>query len=284
MNSMKPIRVHSLTVVLWLTFFLSSAMAETSPLVAVVNQSIHADHTSITVEKIVVYPNEESIAGPGREFYGKSVEMEYGKGPIVIFRIDEDPGYSTELFQPWDWIHVALYSDEKRLSESGAGGLGNDGKTRVVRFSFFALNDEDPMQESVELKDLGQLKLKVTVFKIEKIFDLPFNDLPRGDIPIYEDQNVKIIDSIWTERWDERRQEASTELRVGFNRKVEPASFHLVVKTKGSRYPGSKNNSGGLDHLMFNTQKPKSELASAQFWGIIPVVEKNMTVGKLTPQ
>lgn len=256
-----------------LLFLASSEAIENKPLVAQLDETIQTQDSSVTVEKIVIYPNEQSLYGTGQENYGMPVKLKYGKGPVMVLHINKYPDYPRGALLGLDWIQADLYSDGKKLGKSTGGYLGPAGN--VFGFNFWVEVDMSVSPDgAVELDELGQLELKVTLFKVAKIFDFPLHDLPRGKTPVYEDENVQIWEALWG------RKRELTSLNIGLQNKTKSASYYLTFRAKDSkRYIGS----GRMDHK-FYASKPRNELAGAQLWKVVPALVKKISPLKFKPQ
>ncbi len=273
MTSFKRFSIALILIVVSLSFQTQSITAEEKPLVALLNGKIETQDSIVVVEKVVIYPNEKSLYGPGEENYGMPVKDEYRKGPVVVIDIEKNPGHPWNAPFADDWILVELFSDGKKLSATNSGEIG---KNRMVfGFSFWAAVDMDVSPEgAIELEELGELELKVTISRIAKVFDIPTHDIPRGKDAIYEDEDVQI----WEVRWNKD----FTSLRVRFNSKNELASYNLA-------WPGEKNYIvGAVGYISswkeYRRSLPKSEFTGAQFWKCVKLTGKTMSPLKFVPQ
>lgn len=269
----------ALAVCLNILFLTSAEAIEKKPLVAQLNETIHAQDSAVTVEKIVIYPNEQSLYETGQVNHGMPVKQEFGKGPIVVLHINKYPDYPREALFGLDWIQVDLFSDEKKLGQGIRGDFGSAG--RVFGFNFWVKADMSVSPDgAVELEELGQLELKVTLFKVVKIIDFALHDLPRGETPVYEDGNVRIWEALWGKKWDKYQEKNITTFNIDLQNKTESASYHLTFRSKGSnQYIGP----GRMDH-QFYANETKNELAGAQLWKVVPALRKTIAPLKFKPQ
>lgn len=205
------------------------------PLEVLINERIQTPDSVVIVKKVVVYPNEESLYGPGDENYGMPVKEEYKKGPVVLLEIEKNPGHPWYAPFASDWIKLELFSDGKKLSATNSGEIGNN--RMVFGFSFWAAVDMSVSPDgAIELEKLGELKLKVTISRITKVFDIPTHDISRGRDAIYEDEDLEILEVKWEEKWSKSGGDCFTQLRVRFNSKVDSAYYFLDFKGK-RRFP-----------------------------------------------
>ena len=269
------------TIVTVCSSFMPQQMAaEQKPRVALINEKIQTQDSAVVVEKVVVYPDEGSVYGPGEENYGRAVKDEYSKGPIVVLRIERYPGH------PWDWdalfadewIRVELFSDGRKLQQSCSG---EEGSGRLVfGFSFWAEADTSVSRErAVELKELGELEIKIALSRIVKVFDIPLHDLPRGEDPIFEDEDVQIWEVRWEERRSKFRQKNFLSLRVRFKSKTEFASYNLA-------FLGEKGPVGAVGDISSWKEYYRSvpEITGAQFWKCVKLTERTISPLRFVPQ
>ena len=106
----------------------------------------------------------------------------------------------------------------------------------VFGFSFWAAVDMSVSPEgAIKLKELGELELKVSISRIVKVFDIPLSGLPLGKAPVFEDEDVQILEVSWNKDF--------TSLRVRFKSKTELVLYNLA-------WLGEKNHieGGGWRH------------------------------------
>ena len=254
--------------------FLPQLMAtEGKPLVALLNEKIQTQDSVVVVEKVVIHPDESSIYEPGEENYGMPVTEEYGKGPVVILRIEKQPGHPWNIPFDDDWIQVELFSDGKKLSGTNSGEIGKN--RRVFGFSFWAAVDMSVSPEgAIELRELGEVELKVTISRIVKVFDIPISGLPLGKAPIFEDEDVQI----WEVRWNKD----FTSLRIRFKSKTELVSYNLAWLGEKNYIVGAVGDISSWKE--YHRSLPKSEFTGAQFWKCIKLTRKTMSPLKFLPQ
>jgi hypothetical protein len=278
MKFLKKFLVVFLTV-LTSIIFVAPIVAAEKPLVALLNKKIQTQDSAIIVEKVVIYPDENSLYGQGQENYGMPVKEEYGKGPLVVLDIEKYPNYPRGALTGLDWIEVELFSDGKSLGKSG-GGETEPGRM-VFAFNFYVPVDMSVSSDgAIELEQLGDLELKITLFKVVKFFDLPTHDLPRGKNPIYEDESVQLWEAKWKMIWNDYDKRKITTLDLKLRNKTESASYDLTFQAKGS----PKYLASGRADYRFYPSLPKSELAGAQLWKIVPGLEKTISSLKFIPQ
>jgi len=208
------------------------------------------------------------------------VKEEYEKGPVVILRIEKQPGHPWDIPFAHDWLKVDLFSDERRLSGSGSGPWGSN---RIVfGFTFWAEADMSVSPDgAVELERLGELTLKVTVSKTRKVLDLPLRNMPSGKDPFFEDDDVQIWEVQWEEKWSEFGKDDFTCLKVRFNSKTDSASYFLNSSGKDGSRLGASTTESWTEHLK---GIPKSQLAEVQFWKTVPLAARTISSLEFLPQ
>jgi len=151
----KKFVVIVLTLAVSLSLF-RDMMADEGPLLAMLNERITTEDSTVVVEEVILYPNESSIYGPGEENYDMPVKEMYGKGPVVLIRIEKEPGHPRDCSFEDNWLKVDLFSDGRRLQQRYGGSRGS--KRMVFGFSFWAEVDMsvDP-DGAIELEELGSL-------------------------------------------------------------------------------------------------------------------------------
>jgi len=249
---------------------------EHEPMVAPINQEVSSHDVSVILKYVFLYPDERSLYPPGQQNFGMPVELEYGKGPVVIVEIRREPAMIdrlTSVVKP-DWIHVQVYSDGKPLSPRSSSGA-------ITGFSFWA---EQADGNVIELDRLGNVKCQIRLSTIVKVGEMSVQDVARGMRPIIEDADVNVWDVKWDERATSYSTEPETSIRLGIERKSKWAAFDVVFKRRGSGegiHPTS--SSGGENDISFSRNLYKNELSSAELWKIVPVVEKTYPV-RFIPQ
>ncbi len=243
---------------------------EQKPLVAHLNERIQTSAGEVIIEKVIVYPDEASLyGGPGEVNYGMPVEEEYGNGPVVILSVLKQPTLPPYSIFGTDWLKVELYSDGKRLSRR----IGGEKSPRrlIYGFSFWVETGMDVSPEGgVELDELGDLDLVVTVSKVEKIFDVPLRSIPQGSKAIFEDENVQILEV----RLRESVQHKTASLHVKIHSKTESAYYGLVYKGAGA----SHFESTGAITISY----PVNNHDVAEFWKIVPLAQRKISSLKFT--
>lgn len=272
-TSFKRFSISLIIIVIPLSFQTQSITAEEKPLVALLNEKIETQDSVVVVKKIVIYPNEESLYGQGEENYGMPVKDEYRKGPVVVLDIEKNPGHPRNAPFAGDWIRMELFSDGKKLS---GGSGGETGKNRMVfGFSFWVAVDMDVSPEGgIELEELGELELKVTISRIAKVFDIPLSGMPLGKAPVFEDEDVQI----WEIRWNKN----FTTLRVRFNSKNESASYNLAWPGEKDYIVGAVGDINSWEE--YHRGLRKSEFTGAQFWKCVKLTGNTMSPLKFVPQ
>jgi len=262
-----------LTLAVSLSLFRNMMAAEEEPRVAVLNERIETDDSTVIVEEVVLYPNESSIYGPGEENYDMPVKEMYGKGPVVLIRIEKEPGHPRDCPFENDWLKVDLFSDGRRLQQRYGGSRGSN--RMVFGFSFWAEVDMSVAPDgAVELEQLGSLELQTTVSKIRKVFYLPLEDVPRGEKPFFEDEDVRIWEVKWDESWSEAHRVSRTYLLVRFDTKTASATFFLNFLGKDNSRLGASGTESGKAHVR---SVPKGQLAAVEFWKIVPLAQRSIS-------
>ena len=67
MIDLKRLLVTFMTITLNLSFLPQVMAIEKKPLVALLNENIKTQDSVVEVEKVVIYPNEKSLYGPGKK-------------------------------------------------------------------------------------------------------------------------------------------------------------------------------------------------------------------------
>ncbi|MBW1772022.1 MAG: hypothetical protein JRJ82_03915 [Deltaproteobacteria bacterium] len=246
------------------------------PLVARINETIQTRDSTVVVEKVVIYPNERSLYGPGEENHGMPVREEYGKGPVVVLRVDKKPGHPWDIPFADEWILVELFSDGRRLGQRGSGDHGTNRMAFGFNFSVEVDMSVSP-DGSVALQKLGEVALEVTVSRIRKVLDLPLHDVPRGSDPIFEDEDVQI----WEVQWGRSRKDQYTHLRIRFNSKADSATYFINYEGKDGSRLGASTTESGTEHAK---RISKDRLANVGFWKIVTTARRTFSPLKFLPQ
>ena len=266
----RPQSISAIAMIAAAAVVLSGGIQQTErePLIAPINAELSALDVAVLVENVFLYPDERSLYGPGEENYGMPVKEEYGKGPVVVLDIRKPPDRLDKVMSQGEveWIDVKVYSDGKPLNSVSTSSDG------VFGFSFWVRSGD---MQSIELEELGNVECKVRLGTVQKVCDLPLNDVPRGSQPFFDDEDVRI----WSVKWEEKAVSYSEipETGVGLDIELrgEVMRFGVVFKKSGSGQDiRPTSTSLGDERIRFRRHIAKSDITGAELWKLVPAIEK----------